>query len=552
MDKSLEKPIFIIILLSLLSGYLFFFQSKELALTDPDESFYAETAKEMLEKGEWLTPYIYNKAQFEKPILFYWLVEASFKIFGINEFTARLPSAIFAFFGLVAIYLLGGIIFNKRTGVLAALILATNVEYIMLSRACVTDMVLGTFILWGLLLFFYGSIRGKAYAYILSSIAFALATLTKGPIGLLLPGAVIFSYLLIIRDFKIIRKIPVIWCVVVFLAAALPWYLVMHKIHGKAFIDAFFGFQNITRFLESEHEIGAQVYYNIPIVFGGLFPWSVFLPLGFWRVFKTAFTKENIHRNHAIFILLWFFIIFIFFSVSSTKLPTYIFPSFAALALIVAFVWDEFLRNDAPKSVSRGMKWSYYLLLAAIVLGMAGLYLLISRKYPTILNGAIISGFFLLFGFVLSLIEFKSRRFLSSFFFIIFSVILFLYPLGKLVLPEIERYETSKEVSQKLVSLMKPGERLGAESNYLAGLAFYTGIMPIDIDKHNTMVKFLRSEKRVWCVLKEKNHRQLYELDTKPCYKKPSYMVYKLGKKCIITNNIPENGVYLLKRERLE
>lgn len=552
MRKLLENPIIPVILLAILSFYLFFFQLGGFGLTDPDETFYAQTAKEMLKRGEWSTPYLYGKPQFEKPILFYWLVELSFKIFGVNEYAARFPSAVFGLLGLAAVYLLGGMFFNKRVGVLSALILATNVEYIMLSRACVTDMALSTFMLSGFLLFFYGYLKEKGHFCVLSSAAFGLATLTKGPIGVLLPAVIIFSYLVIVRDIKAIRRIPVAWCVIVFFAVSLPWYLLMHRLHGGDFIDAFFGFHNVARFLESEHVIGSQFYYNIPIVLGGFFPWSAFLPFGLWRTFKKVVTKNSREREGAIFILLWFAVIFIFFSISSTKLPTYIFPFFPSLAFMVALIWDEFLSKGVSISTMKAMKRSYYLLLAVIFISAAGLYAFIRLRYPSMLLGAGISGLSLLFGIALSTKAFKAKRFHLFFFFIVFSVILFLYPFSKLVLPELERYETSREISEKLLSMIDEDDYIGSEKDYRIGLIFYTGRAVADLDRHHYLVRFLNLEKRVWCVLKEKNHIQLYDPSINHKYVKPTYMIYKLGKKCIVTNTVPPDGKYLVRREMTE
>ena len=154
MNRVMEKPILAISVLLALCAFLFFFRLGSMALTDPDETFYAQTAKEMLNRGEWTTPYLYGKPQFEKPILIYWLIESSYKAFGVNEAAARLPSAVFGLLGVIAIYLLGTLLFDKRAGFLSALILATNVEYIILSRACITDMVLTVLMLLGALFSF--------------------------------------------------------------------------------------------------------------------------------------------------------------------------------------------------------------------------------------------------------------------------------------------------------------------------------------------------------------------------------------------------------------
>ena len=564
MTRLLEKPILVVSVLVLICGYLFFFQSGRLALTDPDETFYAQTAKEMLARGEWTTPYLYGKPQFEKPILFYWLVEASFKMFGVNEFAARFPSAVFGTIGVVAVYLLGGLLFSRRAGFFAALIMATSVEYIILSRACITDMVLNTFLVLSILFFFYGSIRAKGHFYILSAAAIGFATLTKGPIAIFLFGAAVILYLLFTGDIKAIKRIPLWQAALVFIVVTAPWYLTIYRLHGKDFMEMFFGFHNVTRFIVSEHKIGSQVYYNIPIILGGFFPWSVFLPFGFWHIFKKIASRQSpwpaankgqdrpvaSEKKNSIFILVWFSIIFLFFTASSTKLPTYIFPCFTSLAIIVAVLLDDFLKAGAEKAVVLGVRFSYYLLMAAVILGWAGAAIYAKIDYPDILSGIIISGLFLIFGMMLSLAAFVKKRFMMAFFLIVYAVAIFLYPASQLMLSDIERYETSKEVSGKLLALMKPGEKLGAESNYLPGLAFYTDKFPVNLDQHHFQLQLMNSRERVWAVMKEKNHIHLYDPKITKTYVKPSYIVYKAGKRAVITNAIPEDGKYLLKRER--
>lgn len=504
----------------------------------------------MINRGEWITPYLYDKPQFEKPILFYWLVELSYRIFGVNEFAARFPSSVFGLIGVVCIYFFGSLLFNRRVGVLSAAILATNVEYVVLSRSCITDMVLFALMLFSAYFFFQGYIKGKNIFYVLSSISLALATLTKGPVAIVLFTSIMLIYLFSSRDLKFLRQVPILLLyAAVFVVVTAPWYIAIYKIHGKNFVEVFLGFHNVTRFLESEHKIGSQFYYNIPIVLGGFFPWSAFLPFGLWYAFKIISSKGKDEKNRIIFLLIWFFVIFAFFSISSTKLPTYIFPSFISLALIVALTWDHFLRQDPLLSIEK-MTWSYYLLVMAIIAGSIGALVYVRLDYPSILKGVLVLCLFLGFGMLLSFIAFVRKKFLWAFALIVYSVTLIIFPVCELVLPVVEYFETSKCISEKLLMLMRYGQRLGSESNYLAGLAFYTGKMPVDVDKHHNLVQFLGSQERVWCVLKEKNHRELYELDTKPYYTRPSYMLYKIGKRSIVTNLIPDDGRYLIMRER--
>lgn len=550
MDRILQKPVLAVSLLVVLCGYLFCFQSGNLALTDPDETFYAQTAREMVARGEWVTPYLYGKPQFEKPILFYWLLEASYKIFGVSPFAARLPSAVFGTIGIIALYLLGGLLFNRRVGFLAALILAASVEYVVLARACVTDMVLATLMLLGVLFFYYGLERGKGYWYLLSAAAFALATLTKGPIAILLFGAVIVVYLACTRDTRIFRPLSVVGGLLIFLLIAAPWYALIYRLHGQAFIDGFFGFHNITRFLVAEHKIGSQYYYNIPILLGGLFPWSVFLPLALWRVFAKVFSRVAPveERRRIVFLLAWFFMIFLFFTASSTKLPTYIFPSFMSMALVIALAWDDFLAG-AP-GTAKGMAVSFYLLAAAVFIGSVVAPVVVLHEYPSMAMGVAVSSFFLSFGFALAVWSFLRGKHATAVFAVVYALAIFLLPLTTLALPALEPYETSREVAQQLGRLMKPGERLGSESNHLAGLAFYTGVFPANLDRHHDMVTFLNSNERVWVVMKEKNQRQLYDATINPTYVKPTYILYRVDKRAIVTNAIPPDGRYLSKGER--
>ncbi len=549
MSKIFEKPIISIVLLAVMSYFLFFYGLGAMALTDPDETFYAQTAKEMLERNEWSTPYLYGKPQFEKPILFYMLVEMSYRFFGVNEFAARLPSAVFAFLGLVALYLLGSILFNRRVGFLAALVLGASIEYLILGRACITDMVLGTYLLIGFLFFFIAHIKKLPVFYVLSSAVFAKAVLTKGPVFIVLACLTILIYLVWAKELKSLKKMPLLWMAAAFLLVALPWYMVSYKLHGMAFIDEFFGFHNINRFTQSEHKIGSEFYYNIPILFGGLAPWSVFLPAAIWHLFKKM-KGAGPERKGLIFVISWFAVIFGFFTVSSTKLPTYIFPAFFSAALVVAVFFDDYLTAPDKKPTATWFKYSYYFLVLGILIAAIVTPIVIYQEYPVATGGSILAAIFFVFGMLVSLFAFLKGKRTAAIVLVAYAFILCLNPVKGMILPEIERYETSKPIALKLKTMMKPEERIGSESNFLAGLAFYTGKFPVDLDIHQNLVWFMESKDRVWAVIKEKNHRQLYELATEPFCMKASYMVYKIGKRAIVTNIEPEDGVYLARRER--
>ena len=544
MINIMKRPILPVIIFLALSWYLFFFRLDAMGLTDPDETFYAQTAKEMLSKNEWLVPHIFGKPQFEKPVFFYWLVEISFKAFGVNETAARLPSAVFGMIGIAATYFLGSLLFNKRTGLLGAIMLATSVEYIILSRACVTDMTLFSLMLLGALFFFYGHLKDRLYAYLLSAAFFALAVLTKGPIAVMLPGLALILYFVFIRDWKSFTKIPFLRMTAVFIAVAAPWYLAMYKVHGNVFIDAFFGFQNIIRFTQSEHKIGSQVWYNIPILLGGFFPWSVFLPFGLWSAIKKVTSGQSPvtgdQRKGHVFALTWFFSIFLFFTVSSTKLPTYIFPCFVAATLIAAASWDEFLKVRPSQMTEKWVRGACYALVVIVILGIAGASIYLSGHYPTLLTSLVIPFSILLFGILMSLVAILNGKKLWTFMLIAYAILIFLYPASKLALPELEKFETSKAVAVKLNALMSPGERLGSEDRYMEGLTFYTGHIPENLGNSDNMANFLNSNDRVWCLLKDRNNIEFSALG--------AYVVYRFGKMVILTNKLPESEKYPIER----
>lgn len=528
--------------LVLFSAYLFLLGLGNMALTDPDEVFYAQTAKEMLDKGDWVTPHIFGQPQFEKPVFYYWLVMVSYKIFGVNEFAARFPSAVFGILGILGIYYLGRNIFSSRAGLYASLIMATSIEYIILARACVTDMVLCVFILWGFMFYFEGYLNQDSRKYYLwSAVMFAGAVLTKGPVGLVLPLGVLLLFLIYKKDLKAILRYPIVPGVIIFLAVVAPWYLLMYKKHGMVFIDHFFGFQNITRFLHPEHKSGDVVYYYLPILLGGFLPWSIFLPQGISRVVRNDSKRKQWH----VFLAIWIVVFFLFFTFSRTKLPTYIFPLFPALAIFMGRSIELNFRRE---------KWEIADMISAVLyilvypVSSAIFYMLAVKKYPLLAPGVLKTATFIIFCVLITgycLYRMWKKLFFGA---LIVTIGFFIIPLNLFLAKPIGMYESSKYIAKELKAKIKPGEQVGSETDYRRGIAFYLDKTDVpDIHAHHDLTKFLDSEDRVWAVLKDKNHKFLYT-DKKAPYSRPTYMVYKLGKKGIVTNILPDDGKYLKLR----
>lgn len=304
-------------------------------LLDPDEPVYAETPKEMLQFNDFISPRIYGEFWYDKPPMYYWLVALAFKVFGINEFAARFPSALLSVICVLAVYQAGCRLFNRRAGMISALVLVTCIEYIYLSKAAVTDITLTLFLTTALLAF----IRRRYYLFYICA---GLATVTKGPIGLLFPGGIIFFYLLLTKNFSLIKQMKLPAGIVLYAIFALPWYVAMVQLHGQAFIDTFLGFHNVTRFTSPEHPQLAVWYYFIPVLIIGFFPWTPLLFQAVW----SSLTKSREKYKTLLFLNIWVIFIFLFFSISSTKLVSYILPLYPPLALIagwyIDYLWDNY------------------------------------------------------------------------------------------------------------------------------------------------------------------------------------------------------------------
>ena len=189
---------------------LYFANNWGLAITDPVESNYTLTAKEMLESGDFVSPRIYGNFWYDKPGFFYWELIAAFSIFGVNEFAARFFPACFTLIALVMTYFFGRKLYGERVAFCSSLILASSVAFVYLGKAVITDMSLFVFHSAVLISFYLGYSSKNRNFYYLSYAAAAFATLTKGPVGLALPGLTILVFLCVRRDFKEILKL--IYC----------------------------------------------------------------------------------------------------------------------------------------------------------------------------------------------------------------------------------------------------------------------------------------------------------------------------------------------------
>ncbi|MGZ9260964.1 MAG: glycosyltransferase family 39 protein [Candidatus Binatia bacterium] len=305
------------------------------ALFEPDEGRNAEIAREILLLKDWVTPHYDFIPRLDKPIFFFGLVALSYKFFGISEWAARLPSALAALACLCITYRFAGSLFGRRAGLWSALILLSSIEFFALSRAVIMDMTLTfciTFALWSFCLGQRGVESGAGKSqFLLMYVAMGMATLLKGPIGFLLPAAVIGVYLLLTKRWSLLRHMQVPLGIALLILTAAPWYLTAES-RNPGYLRYFLWEENVHRFTTMQFKRSGPWYYFIGVLAGGFFPWTVLLPATITDLGKRALKGEHL------FLSLWVAIPLLFFSLSSSKLPHYILPIYPPLAIILAAV----------------------------------------------------------------------------------------------------------------------------------------------------------------------------------------------------------------------
>jgi len=305
-------------------------------LFDEDEGYFAEVSREMLESGNFVTAYLNGKPEYDKPVLIYWLQAASFRVFGLNEFAARLPSALATFFWVMALYGFVRRYFNLRTAFLSGLFLLSAVQITITGKAAISDALLNLFLALTMFRFYdYFQRRNSRYLYEVFLYA-GLGFLTKGPVAVVVPAAVGFFFCLFQRRLSLwLRAVFNPVGILIFLAVALPWYVLEYLDQGDAFIQDFFFKHNLERFQSPMEGHGGSLLYFIPVVLIGTLPHS-----GLW-IPMVSRLRTWWRQPVLMFGMLWFGFVFLLFSLAGTKLPHYIIYGYTPLFILYALTFQE-------------------------------------------------------------------------------------------------------------------------------------------------------------------------------------------------------------------
>ena len=494
------------------------------ALTDSDEAFYAESAREMIERSDWLTPYFNGVTRFEKPVLYYWMAAISYTAAGVSAWAARLPSAL-AGIGLVVLaYVAARRWYDDTTAFYAGLIVATSFGSIAMAHQALPDLPLALFIsvtIWGA---YVGLLTAPSKTatttsrqtwLIISAVGAAFAFLVKGPVGIALLLAVLVPLTIIewalFKHSWQVRSAHVAVATMIGIALTVPWYFAMTMEHGVGYLERFFIAENLDRFATDRYNAPRPIWYYGPIVIGGLLPWSLFIPLGVRQLVRS---RVNWRPSVVTFrIALWAIMPLLFYTFSVGKQPRYILPVLIPLSILLAHSIVSALRDPVNKARSFGVGCiacgCTMLVIASLIYRAQPL--LISTS-PVILSASAITlGVFGLLTIVSSFIytRITTRTWGHvSISLIVSSVII----LNLVAHHGVLASHGASEVQQ--MAAMIRAEQVNAEPYgrhrvFNRNLLYYVQTPHVELPIMRAVHDFLRSPDRVLCVLREEDVRAL-------------------------------------------
>ena len=476
---------------ALLCFFVLFHNLGGAALFEPDEGRNAEVAREILLLKDWVTPHYDFIPYLDKPVFFYWLAALAYKLFGVSEWSARLPSALAALGCVLLTYNLARTSLGVWGRLWSSLVLLTSPAFMVFSRATIFDMTLTFFItlaLWG---FYRGkNADGKAKRAFFHAMYSAMggATLVKGPVGFVLPVMVIALYLILTKRWSILREMELARGIPVFLLIVAPWYLWV-ELRNPGYLRYFLLEENLLRYLTPHFNRGRPWHYYVKVLAVGFFPWTALMYAPFLQITAT------LRDERKIFLLLWLVVPLLFFSFSLAKHPGYILPIFPPLSVLTGEAIARMLSGPSAKA-RRLLSIPWLILLAVFSYFTLALFVPellpadLQERSPEVLplirqiSWPLIPLLLVLLvlGAAASLWTQPGIYYLVS---CAFFSAFHLFGLG--ALGHISQTRSSQHLAEKAVPLIRPGDQMVIYDDYLSSLPFY-----------------LRVKHPIWVVLPER------------------------------------------------
>ena len=492
-----------------------------------DENFYVESSLRMVESGDYITPVYHEKKRFAKPILYYWMVVSSYKIFGISLSSARLPSVLFGTLSVGLVFLLACRLFDRRVGLFSAFILPSIYLHFQISRWSTTDMALSFFVLLALYFFvvlFQTNFKKNIYAY-LFYLSLGLGFMVKGPPAILIPGLTVFGFLLATKRRNWLADLRVGQGLIILLIIIVPWFAAMLGMHGEEFKNHIVGNEIKNRLV---HDTPFSFYY-VGVLFRYQFPWSLYFlfaalkqfgVLGFssekgigfgerlkklrknisWHI-KLLFKEDN---QPFLFCYTWILVCLILFTLLRVEHSRYMIPSCAAVAILTARFFAGIEKNP-EESGEFGFKVSTVITFLILLISslLTGIGVFIFDSIPAMLFILPV----LLFSVALFL-AFSIRLGLPMIFPIALALTFTMSSFSGDILPYVSRYPMKKFAGHINQENFKGPIAVYKLGSHRARLGILTGRMVVKLHSLDEVEKFLRTNKKIYLVIKESDWKK--------------------------------------------
>ncbi len=486
-----------------------FFKLGNMAFVGADEPRYARVAEEMWQRGDYVVPTLHGKPWLEKPPLYYWLAALSYSLLGVSETSARLPSALAATLCVLTLWWIAKVLWNEEVAFFAALLAATAPLFFSFSRAASTDPLFSAFFSIGMLLCLYAFVqRHSFWPYLASGAAIGLAVLAKGPIALILAVLSVVPVLALFFSMK--RLLGLLAGLLAGMLVVVPWYWQIIQRTGFEFISVFFFNHNLARFFTTIHHHEHPFYYYLGVLALGMYPWTVVALLaakGLWAVRETRSPHSAFHIPHSdfrpatwdlrlAFLGSWIVMPLIFFSASRAKLPAYILPLVAPLALAIPWI----LSRVDEETFHKRRRIVFGSLFFTSLLITAGAGLASGKIYRASWMGMVL-GLLLVAGSLLAYL--LARRDLSSALLALAgaNVVVVLF-LTMAVLPVAENFHSARYVVQHSLTRLPAGEDFYQYRYFHHTVDYYSGGRAVmeSVDSLDELRQILQSHSPLWIV----------------------------------------------------
>lgn len=469
-------------------------------LIKPDEGRYAEIPREMIVSGDWVTPRLNDLKYFEKPPLQYWATATAYTVFGEHQWTSRLWPALTGFCGLLLVWFAGTRLFGRKAGQYATLILGSSLLYVAIGHINTLDMGVTFFLTLGIVGLLLGQqaeadTRTRRNWLYCAWAALGLAVLSKGLIGLVLPAAALVIYSVLQRDLTPWKRLNLVTGLLMFLLVTAPWFILVMKANPE-FFERFFIYEHYTRFSTKDLGRYQPWYYFIPILLAGMLPWTILMFDTLLRTWKgSAYIGKAFNPER--FLLIWVVFIYAFFSVSGSKLPSYLLPIFPALALLMG--------KRLAEMRERVLLWQIapVLLVPVVTLGFAPFTELLAESplkiemYRDYATWAVVAALVLLFGLISGMVLLTRKK---------KSLAVLVVALSSLIGVQIvlsghntvARWRSAYHIAESIRPYVKPDIPLYSVGTYEQTLPFYLKRTFTLVDYQNEMAFGIMQEPQRW------------------------------------------------------